>query len=161
LARNIASGDVVDGALGEIELLVVDLCLEPSAFLVIGTSKDSDVFVQAAVTPSCPDVILGAAACARCGPNCTPCHLLSPVERLALVRLGWRLPVLDPLVLAATPEEGEQRTFSRRVPLDWGWPPAMVAELWVRTLAEVWGLQPAECLRRLSRLAPDRVPVPA
>ncbi|HVX19069.1 MAG TPA: hypothetical protein VHA73_13650 [Acidimicrobiales bacterium] len=133
-------------ALIEIEEELAALLATPGWYIVFDVARDDDVFVQFA---HCPEgqIMAEAAASRRCGPRCGPRrHELPAVEQAGLLRLGWDTPDL-PVLELPTAAPGHPNFF-KLVDVADGWPPALLSELAVRTLHEIWDVDLTEVFSR-------------
>lgn len=137
------------GILHEVERRLFDLLTDDRAYLVLNTRRPDGCFVQFAVDHGTLSAETSAAVLG--GPTNTDWCLVDSARAEALVALGWRPPVSDPLRLARP--GAPSPNFHRTAEVTAGSIPALFADLTVHTLHDVWQVQPSEITIRSGVLA--------
>lgn len=140
-------------ALVEIEHVFAEVIYKGRGYVALNVDRSDDPFVQMLVA----DGLVTAEASVTVqieGEGCGR-KLIDPPIQSALRSLGWRQPEANPMELADP--SGALPNFYLRWPADCGWPPALFADLAVRTLHSVWHVEPDLVRVRSAILAPHEV----
>lgn len=125
--------------MGEIEAHF-GFCVADGGFVVLNVARYDDSFVQFLALALGGTRTAEAAATVAIRGGDGRRRLVDPATSEALLALGWLPPEVDPMRLAAP--DGPSPNFHRGWPADHGWPPALFADLAVRTLHSVWRVEP-------------------
>ena len=139
--RPISSATWTDLIFGT-EACLNSLASHGGGYLVLNVDRPDDPFVQFVVD------VLGfveaEAASTVVAEEGQAWRLVDSSTEHRLLRIGWHPPDADPLRLA---EPAEHPNFHRSWPGEIGYPPALFAELGVRTLAEAFEVNKAALVR--------------
>jgi hypothetical protein len=139
-------------ALFELEGILTDLLLRPRGFVVFNVDRGDDPFAQMLVEGGV--ITAEASATVRSASNPDFREVVDRGTADSLTSLGWKPPEADPLSLA---EPGDRPNFYVVVQGSLGRVAPLPAELCVRTLNEVWRVEPSRVRVRTAVLGPGKV----